>query len=91
MQSAGPVRVGSLTGGGVWTDTCKLEANGNITSVGTLKAPNIYTKTEVNGLLATKAGTSYVDASIAALLAQDPATLTSLVVNGCIGLANSAY
>jgi len=26
MQSAGPVRVGSLAGGGVWTDTCKLEA-----------------------------------------------------------------
>ena len=62
-----------------------------ISLVGTLTAPNIYTKTEVNGLLATKAGTSYVDASIAALLAQDPVTLTSLVVNGYIGLANSAY
>ena len=54
IQSAGPVRVGSLTGGGVWTDTCKLEANGNITCVGTLTAPNIYTKSEVYGLLITK-------------------------------------
>ena len=80
-----------MTGGGVWVVTCKLEANGNITCVGTLTAPNIYTKTEVIGLLATKAGTSYVGASISALLAQDPVTLTSLVVNVYIGLANSAY
>ena len=61
MQSAGTVSIGSFTRGGVWTDTCKLEANGNITCVGTLAAPNIYTKTEAHGLLATKASTTYVD------------------------------
>ena len=65
IQSAGPASVGSFTGGGVWTDTCKLEANGNITCVGTLTAPNIYTKAEVNGLVATKASTTYLDNALA--------------------------
>ena len=37
MQSAGPISVGSLTAG-VWSDTCKLEANGNATFNGTLRA-----------------------------------------------------
>ena len=46
-----------------------------------------YTKTEVDGLLVTKASTTYVDEAIAALLSQDPVTLTSLVVNDYISLA----
>ena len=44
VQSTGPVRVGSWIGG-VWVDACKLEVNGNITCVGTLTAPNRYSKT----------------------------------------------
>ena len=50
-----------------------------------------YTKSEVDGLLSTKASTSYVDSSVASLLDQDLITVNSLVVNNSISIANSAY
>ena len=50
-----------------------------------------YTKSEVDGLLSTKASTSYVDSSVASVLDQDLITLNSLVVNNSISIANSAY
>ena len=50
-----------------------------------------YTKSEVDGLLSTKASTSYVDSSVASLLDQDLITVNSLVVNNSISIANSAF
>ena len=50
-----------------------------------------YTKSEVDGMLSTKASTSYVDASVASLLDQDLITVNSLVVNNSISIANSAF
>ena len=43
-----------------------------------------YTKTEVDGMIATKASTSYVDSSVSSVLSQNMLTVSSLVVNGYI-------
>ncbi|MFM7989249.1 MAG: hypothetical protein ACKPKO_59040, partial [Candidatus Fonsibacter sp.] len=77
---------GLFIGDSIKTPTTTISTTGNIATQGTitsgnLTTPNIYTKTEVNGLVSPTADRTYVDTQFA-LKANQSTTYTKTEVDG---------